>query len=474
MDVALGQVADRYEIGEIVGQGRSSVYRARDTRLGRDVALKRVLVAPGVDDPASSSESPEDVRTRALREARATARVASPHAVGVYDVVEEGDAVWLVMELVAAPSLERLVVEQGPLDEARAARIGLDVLDALAAAHAEGIVHRDVKPANVLVGTPVKLADFGIAALRDESGLTQPGMVVGSPSYMAPEQASAGEVSAAADLWALGALLYFAVEGVPPFASGSALATATAVVHSPFRPQRRPGRLSPVIARLLAKDPRVRPGATSTRRLLAPIAAGADPSTGPLPLLATTTFSRAAAPGPEGGDATLTRPAAVPPSGRGRRRLRRLALAAVLAVVLAGTAAAAELVSSGGHPSDPPVDAGIPSSPAAGAPALVPAAGVGADRGTGGPATTTPTTAVPAAPAPGKAKGKGKDKGPAHEAAASDPAATVATPATPPTTVAEPPTTESAPPDPVVTEPPPTTEAPPTTLAAVGGHPATS
>jgi len=437
----LGLIADRYELGDIVGQGRSSVYRARDTRLGRAVALKRVLVAPDAGDAPSSSESREDVRTRARREARAAARVASAHAVGVYDVVEEGDAVWLVMELVDAPSLERLVADGGPLDETRAARIGLAVLDALAAAHGEGIVHRDVKPANVLVGEPTKLADFGIAALRDESGLTQTGMIVGSPAYMAPEQASAGEVGPEADLWALGALLYFAVEGGPPFAGGSALATAAAVVHGPVRPQRHPGRLSPVIAGLLAKDPAARPRAAEVRRLLAPVAKGAPAPdvTQVSAAAAPTQISRDVAPGPGRGDgATLVAPAATPPSGSGRRRPRRLALAAALAVVAAGVAAAAGIALAGGGNDAPPARARPPA--------------------------TAPTTQAPAvttkAPAPerpqGKAKGRGKHEAPASrdQAAATDR-----------------PTTESAPQDSVVTTPPatePATTAPPTTVGDGG------
>jgi hypothetical protein len=459
VNVALGLIGDRYELGDIVGQGRSAVYRARDTRLGRAVALKRVLVAPDVGEPVSSSESPEDVRTRALREARATARVASAHAVGVYDLVEEGDAVWLVMELVDAPSLERLVADRGPLDEARAARIGLAVLDALAAAHAEGIVHRDVKPANVLVGEPTKLADFGIAALRDESGLTQPGMIVGSPAYMAPEQASAGKIGPEADLWALGALLYFAVEGEPPFAGGSALATAAAVVHSPVRPQRRPGRLSPVIARLLVKDPAARPRAADVRRLLAPVARGAAATdvTATAAMAATvadtTQISRDVAPAPGGDPSTLVAPAATPPSGSGRRRPRRLALAAVLAVVVTGVAAAAGLALAGGDRDIPPARARPPASaPTTEAPAV--------------------TTTAPSQPQ-GKAKGKAKHQAPASgeqgDQAAATPTTAAATPTT--TAVTVPPTTEPAPQDsdvttPPTTEPPPT--APPTTVGTGG------
>ena len=172
-------LAGRYELGGVIGRGRSSVYSARDTRLGREVAVKRVALAPGPGEI-------DDVRARTLREARAAARLASSRVVGVYDVVEEDDAIWLVMELVRAPSLQEVVRERGPLPHPLAARIGLGVAHALAAAHDAGVLHRDVK-----------LADFGVAALRDESGMTLPGLVVGSPSYMAPEQASAGDVGPA-------------------------------------------------------------------------------------------------------------------------------------------------------------------------------------------------------------------------------------------------------------------------------------
>ncbi|HET6954128.1 MAG TPA: serine/threonine-protein kinase, partial [Acidimicrobiales bacterium] len=266
-----GTVGDRYEVGAVIGRGRSAVYRGRDRRLGREVALKRVVLdgGPGGDD----------LRARTLREARATARLASPHVVGVYDVVEEPDAIWLVMELVRAPSLRQMVDERGPLDDVTAARVGLGVLAGLVVAHAAGIVHRDVKPANVLVGPgpAVTLADFGVASWSDDScsddaGQTLPGMVIGSPSYMAPEQAAGGAVGPAADLWGLGAVLYFVQEGEAPFTGTTAMAAALAVVHDEPRPQRRPGRLGPLIGLLLAKDPGRRPPPARVRAELAAVA----------------------------------------------------------------------------------------------------------------------------------------------------------------------------------------------------------
>jgi hypothetical protein len=262
-------LAGRYSLAAPLGRGRSTVFRAVDTRLQRQVAVKQVELLAGQEDV-------ERVRTRALREAQAAARLNNPCVVTVYDVAEEDGSIWLVMELVEAPSLAQLVVDEGPLAHQRAARIGLDVLTALEAAHVVGVVHRDVKPANVLVqpGDRGKLTDFGVATIRDDSRVTATGLIVGSPSYMSPEQATGAEVGPPTDLWSLGALLYFAVEGQPPFQAGSALATASAVVHGEPRRVERPGDLSDVILRLLTKDPAGRPSAGEVRVVLARVARG--------------------------------------------------------------------------------------------------------------------------------------------------------------------------------------------------------
>jgi eukaryotic-like serine/threonine-protein kinase len=261
------RLAGRYELGDALGQGRSTVYRGVDTRLRRRVAIKRVSLLPGQEDESA-------VRARALREARAAARLSHPSVVTVYDVVEEPGIVWLIMELVHGPSLATLVAEQGPLSHGRAAQLGLEVLGALEAAHGVGVVHRDVKPANVLVpeSGPAKLTDFGVATIRDESRVTATGMIVGSPSYMAPEQATGGEITAATDRWSLGALLYFAVEGEPPFWAANALATAAAVVNGEPRAPERPGPLTPVLARLLTKNPVARAQAGEVRAALSRVA----------------------------------------------------------------------------------------------------------------------------------------------------------------------------------------------------------
>jgi eukaryotic-like serine/threonine-protein kinase len=256
-------LAGRYALGEEIGRGRSTVYRGQDLRLRRQVAVKQVQldVSP---EPAGNT------RARAMREAHAAARLSNPRAVTVFDAVEERGSIWLVMELVDVPSLAEMVATHGPLGHRRAATIGIDVLDALRAAHAVGVVHRDVKPANVLVGVGdrAKLTDFGVASIRDDAKLTATGHIIGSPAYMAPEQARGDRVGPPADLWALGATLYFAVEGVSPFPGTSAIAVATAVVHGQRRQPTRSGPLTDIIDRLLRKEAGQRPTASQVRRAL--------------------------------------------------------------------------------------------------------------------------------------------------------------------------------------------------------------
>jgi hypothetical protein len=320
------------------------------------VAVKQVLLQPGLEDP-------DEARSRARREARAAARLVSPSVVAVYDAVEESDALWLVMELVQAPNLQALVRRQGPLDEHLAACIGQGVLDALEAAHAVGVVHRDVKPANVLVGpaqgavdawpdVTVKLADFGVAALPDDSRPTRLGLVTGSPSYMAPEQALAREVGPPADLWALGALLYFAVEGEPPFVGASALATAVAVVHSEPRAQQQPGRLSRLIELLLDKAPERRPHAARARAILRSVATGE-------PAAATTASFRPVTiqgglPATAAGPTRRAHPWATASRVPGSAWARRSILAAAALLVVVGGAANQLAGGGDGSPGTPP------------------------------------------------------------------------------------------------------------------------
>ena len=251
-----------------------AVWRATDRLLQRPVAVKEVQLPPPVPE-----EERAVTRSRVLREARAAARISHPGAVIVYDVIEEEGRPYIVMELVEAPTLEDVVRRDGPLDEDRAARMALEVLGALEAAHAQDIVHRDVKPANVMLVAEghAKLADFGIASVKGDPRLTATGLVLGSPSYMAPEQAREDVTGPASDLWSLGATLYYAVEGEPPFDRGQAIPTLTAVVGEEPRPLRRARALRGVIESLLAKDPAQRPSPEVLRAMLEQASAGGPP-----------------------------------------------------------------------------------------------------------------------------------------------------------------------------------------------------
>jgi eukaryotic-like serine/threonine-protein kinase len=275
------RVANRYELAEELGHGGMGVvWRATDTLLARQVALKEVDLARGVDE----SER-EGLRARVSREARAAARLSHPGVVTVYDIAHDGDQDFIVMELVSAPTLEELVRTRGPLPPERAARLGLGLLDALEAAHRAGIVHRDLKPRNVMVREDgaTKLADFGIASVQGDPRLTATGLVVGSPAYMAPEQVEAQAVSPATDLWALGATLWFGVEGQAPFGGGEFQTLSAIVSGQPRRPERL-GPLAPILARLLVKEPEGRATPAQLRPLLRRVAAGggraADPPLG--------------------------------------------------------------------------------------------------------------------------------------------------------------------------------------------------
>jgi hypothetical protein len=271
-------VANRYTLMNQLGRGGMGVvWRARDEVLGREVAVKQVVFPPTLSDAERRS-----AQARVMREARAAARIDHPGVVTVYDVIEDQGAIFIVMELVRAPTLGELVRAEGPLPPERVAEIGTRVAGILEAAHRAGIVHRDVTPGNVMVardGT-VKLADFGIASLQGDPQLTSSGLVIGSPSYMAPEQAKGEPTGPPTDFWGLGATMYYAVEGEAPFDRTTPMATLAAIVNQEPRPMRRAGPLAPLLTALLAKKPPARPPATAlwvVRRLLAP--AGPAPRT---------------------------------------------------------------------------------------------------------------------------------------------------------------------------------------------------
>jgi eukaryotic-like serine/threonine-protein kinase len=270
-------VAGRYRLHEPVGSGgMGRVWMARDEMLDRDVAVKEFVPPDWMTDGEKAR-----LRDRTLREARSAARLNHPHVVRIYDVVHADDAPWIVMEYVPSRSLHQVINEDGPFTPIEAARIGLAVLDALTAAHRAGVLHRDVKPHNVLIGTDgrVVLTDFGLATFVDDGSVTGPGLIVGSPQYVSPERARDGASTVESDLWSLGATLYAAVEGQSPYARESAMATLMALATEAPDPPVLAGPLTPVLNGLLQHEPAARlTGAEVEERLRAIV--GADPVRG--------------------------------------------------------------------------------------------------------------------------------------------------------------------------------------------------
>ncbi|MFF4485094.1 serine/threonine-protein kinase [Streptomyces sp. NPDC001544] len=244
-------MAGRYRLAESIGQGgMGRVWRAADEILDREVAVKEMRI-DGLD-----AEDTRTRRERTLREARATARIDHPNVVRVYDVVDAGERLWIVMELVAGRSLEHIMATEGPLGPREAARIGLGLVAALRQVHAGGVLHRDIKPGNVLVeaaGNRVVLTDFGIAAIQDAKALTVVGMLVGFSDYMAPERISGRRQGPPSDVWSLGATLCAALAGRSPFSRDTTLATLHAVLYE--EPELPPGAgpLHDILAALLEK-----------------------------------------------------------------------------------------------------------------------------------------------------------------------------------------------------------------------------
>lgn len=259
-------LAGRYRLGEVLGRGgMGTVWRAVDETLGRTVAVKELRFPSAIDE-----DEKRRLITRTLREAKAIARIRNNGAVTVYDVVDEDDRPWIVMELIEGKSLAEAIREDGTLTPKRAAEVGLAILDVLRQAHGEGILHRDVKPSNVLISEDgrVVLTDFGIAQVEGDPSVTSTGMLVGAPSYISPERARGHKPGPPADLWSLGGLLYASVEGSPPYDKGSAIATLTAVMTEPLDPPKNAGPLEEVIYGLLARDPEQRLDDAGARALL--------------------------------------------------------------------------------------------------------------------------------------------------------------------------------------------------------------
>ncbi|MBM9467666.1 serine/threonine-protein kinase [Nakamurella leprariae] len=283
-------LSGRYRLDAVLGRGSmGTVWAATDQLLHRRVALKEINVPPG-----TGRYEQQQLANRTLREARAVASLSNPYVVTLFDILQPADGPVIVMELLDARALSQVLAEQGPLRDGTAATIGVAVASGLLAAHAVGITHRDVKPANVLICRDgrVKLTDFGIARGVQDQALTATGLLLGSPAYIAPEVAAGRRAIPQSDGWGLGALLYACLEGRPPFDRGEPIATLTAVVQDPVPPFPRAGRLAPVLAGLLVKDPRGRMPLADAVPMLRAVAD--DPSA---------TMLRLGRPGPAGGPA---------------------------------------------------------------------------------------------------------------------------------------------------------------------------
>ena len=357
----------RYRLGESLGRGGMGVvWAGRDEALGRDVAIKEVVPPPDL-----SAEDRDQLRRRALREARAAARISSSAAVSVYDVLEEDGRPWIVMQRLHARSLAKVLRDDGPLSIRRAAQVGLDILDALQAAASVGVLHHDVKPANVMLSSTGRavLTDFGIATVEGDATVTTTGVLRGSPAYMSPERARGERSTLASDLWSLGATLYAALRGSSPFERSGTLPTLNALLHDPVPSLDDAGELGPVTYSLLAKEPTQRPSLGEVRSVLQRIAATPPKQTAIEAWL-------------EGPERTLTMP---------RRRDRRvliglLVIGLLLAVGLATLAAFYVLPAPG-------KDEASPESPSSTADTVLgPSASPSTPADQPGAAAPTPTT----------------------------------------------------------------------------------
>ncbi|MFB9839293.1 serine/threonine-protein kinase, partial [Actinoallomurus acaciae] len=261
-------IAGQYLLIEQIGRGGFAVvWRARDDRLRRDVAAKQLFLPPHFTE-----EQRREHRERTFREARSAARLTHPGVVTVHDVVEHDGVPWIIMEFVPGRTLSQIIRMEGPMAPERAARIGLRVLDALRAAHARGVLHRDVKPSNVIAEDGrVVLGDFGIASTEggDDDEITGTGIVMGAPSYTAPERARGVLAVAASDRWSLGATLFYAVEGRRAFSGPNANATFHAILTGEPAPARHAEPRRPVVDGLMRKDPGDRMTAEEAAELLA-------------------------------------------------------------------------------------------------------------------------------------------------------------------------------------------------------------
>jgi serine/threonine protein kinase len=266
-------VAGRYRLGRRIGSGAMGVvWQAHDDRLHRTVAVKQLLLQPGL--PAADTD---EAKRRAMREGRIAARLQHPHAIAVYDVAEEDGQPWLVMEYLPSKSLSTVLSERGTLPPREVAMIGMQIASALAAAHNAGIVHRDIKPGNVLLGDEgtVKITDFGISRATGDVTVTATGMLAGTPAYLAPEVAKGYDPGSPSDVFSLGSTLYAAIEGAPPFGlTENTIALLHQVASGKVTPPKQAGPLTALLMRLLRAEPEERPTMAEAREALAAVAAG--------------------------------------------------------------------------------------------------------------------------------------------------------------------------------------------------------
>ncbi|SDM22810.1 serine/threonine-protein kinase [Allokutzneria albata] len=385
----------RYRLGELIGRGgMGSVWSAVDEMLRRDVAVKEVTAPAWVSD-----EERRSLADRTMREARAAARISHPNVVTVYDVVDEDGRPWIVMELVRAPSLAQVVERDGALAPSRVAAIALQVFAALSAAHEHGILHRDVKPGNVLVhdtGRTV-LTDFGIATVQGDASLTVSGMLVGAPGYIAPERARGLEVGTASDLWSLAATMYAAVEGKPPFDRTGALPTLTAVLTEDPEPMRNAGPLRPLIEAMLRKEPEERPSPAEVESVLRRVALGDLGEDEAATVLVSSGVGAGATASLVKGEPTRVQPALKAAAAAAQpwyqRTPAKVGAGLGVAILTAGTALAIALLINQPDPIDPGGDGGAGNSPSQVPPSAPLVSGEETTTSRRGrPQTTTPST----------------------------------------------------------------------------------
>ncbi|MDQ2847529.1 MAG: protein kinase [Actinomycetota bacterium] len=346
-------LAGRYRLVKVIAAGgMGSVWEAWDELLHRRVAVKQLLPQPGL-----TTEEAALARSRVIREARITARLHHPNAVTLYDVVEQDGRPCLIMQFVPSRSLNRLLADEGVLQPSFAARLGSEVASALAAAHQVGIVHRDVKPSNVLITDDgsAKLTDFGISHAAGDVTVTSTGMLTGTPAFLAPEVARGAKSGFPADVYSLGATLYAALEGTPPFGTDqNPMALLHRVASGQMIPPHRSGTLTPLLLRMLAREPTDRPAMDDVARTLSRQAAGvSDPAPPQSP--ATSEAARMiSGPPPVFGDRTAGSHTRTDPA---RRRRTGALLAAIVAVVVVAALVTALLLlrpGTGGGRANPP------------------------------------------------------------------------------------------------------------------------